>query len=33
MTPERAVELGVIDSVMSVPEKDALRANGAKVAV
>jgi ATP-dependent Clp protease protease subunit len=31
MTPERAVELGVIDSVMIAPEKIARASNGAKV--
>jgi len=31
MTPERAVELGVIDSVMIAPEKVARASNGAKV--
>ena len=31
MTPDRAVELGVIDAVMTAPEKDAARSNGAKV--
>ena len=30
MTPDRAVELGVIDSVMTAPEKDAVRSNGLK---
>jgi ATP-dependent Clp protease, protease subunit len=30
MTPERAVELGVIDAVMTAPEKDAVRGNGLK---
>jgi ATP-dependent Clp protease protease subunit len=30
MTPERAVELGVIDAVMNPPTKDAVRTNGAK---
>ncbi len=29
MTAERAVELGVVDAVMSAPEKDAVRGNGA----
>jgi ATP-dependent Clp protease protease subunit len=31
MTPERAVELGVIDGVMAMPEKEVARSNGAKV--
>jgi ATP-dependent Clp protease protease subunit len=31
MTPERAVELGVIDAVMTAPEKETVRSNGAKV--
>ena len=31
MTPERAVELGVIDAVMLAPEKESVRNNGAKV--
>jgi ATP-dependent Clp protease protease subunit len=31
MTPERAMELGVIDGVMTAPEKEAARSNGAKV--
>jgi len=31
MTPERAVELGVIDSVMTAPEKETTRGNGVKV--
>jgi ATP-dependent Clp protease protease subunit len=31
MTPERAVELGVIDSVMTAPEKETTRSNGVKV--
>ena len=31
MTPERAMELGVIDAVMTTPEKEAARSNGAKV--
>jgi ATP-dependent Clp protease protease subunit len=31
MTPERAVELGVIDAVMTAPEKETVRNNGAKV--
>jgi ATP-dependent Clp protease protease subunit len=31
MTPERAMELGVIDAVMTTPEKEAVRSNGAKV--
>jgi len=30
MTPERAVELGVIDGVMTAPEKEAVRTNGVK---
>jgi ATP-dependent Clp protease, protease subunit len=30
MTPERAVELGVIDAVMTAPDKDAVRGNGLK---
>ncbi len=30
MTADRAVELGVIDAVMSAPEKDAVRGNGTK---
>jgi ATP-dependent Clp protease protease subunit len=29
MTPERAVELGVIDAVMGEPEREAVRSNGA----
>jgi ATP-dependent Clp protease protease subunit len=32
MTAERAVELGVVDSVMTAPERDSVRNNGAKVA-
>jgi ATP-dependent Clp protease protease subunit len=31
MTPERAVELGVVDAVMTAPERDVVRSNGAKV--
>ena len=31
MTPERAVELGVIDDVMNAPEKETVRHNGVKV--
>ena len=31
MTPERAVELGVIDDVMNAPEKETVRNNGVKV--
>ncbi len=31
MTPDRAVELGVIDAVMTFPEKETVRSNGAKV--
>ena len=30
MTPERAVELGVIDGVMTAPEKEGARTNGVK---
>jgi ATP-dependent Clp protease protease subunit len=30
MTPERAAELGVIDAIMTTPEKEAVRTNGAK---
>lgn len=32
MTPERAVELGVVDAVMTSPEPNVVRSNGAKVA-
>lgn len=32
MTPERAVELGVIDGVMTAPDKEPARVNGSKVA-
>lgn len=31
MTPERAMELGVIDAVMTAPEKETVRNNGAKI--
>jgi ATP-dependent Clp protease protease subunit len=32
MTPERAVELGVVDAVMTAPEPNVVRSNGAKAA-
>jgi hypothetical protein len=30
MTSERAVEMGVIDAIMTAPQKDAVRGNGLK---